>query len=294
MRIGRVDIAKTLTMVLENAKEGFSVIIAPREKGTSISFNVPGKIVIVSLLALVVAVIAFVMLGVTYGRLAMLSMKVRALEVENQKLRNETAAIAEIRQEIERIEMIKRQIEVWAGLADGRPGALYLTQPAEAVQDVPVELNSWPRHYSYAILRDFYRGAYLEAEKMVEPVSGWLSRTFAEKLGDGVSHPGIDIAAPTGTPVRCVLSGRVAFAGWDEVYGNLVIIDHGDSLMTIYGHNAKIMVREGEKVERGQIIATVGNTGRSTAPHLHFGIVKNGEPVDPMRMISFGAKPQDQ
>ncbi len=293
MRRSTLRIAEIIGFVIKNAAEGFSVIIAPREKGTSISFNLPGTMVILGLAISVVALVAFVMLGVTYERLAFLSMQVRRLEGENEKLRRETAAIAEIKQEIEKIELIKKQIEVWAGFAEGRAEQLSVVRGA-TLQDIPVELSSWPRQYSYSILKEFYQGAYLGGQRMLEPVSGWISRTFIQNLGEGVSHPGIDIAAPTGTPVRCVLSGRVAFAGWDEIYGNLVIIDHGDSLMTIYGHNAKIMVKEGEKVERGQIIATVGNTGRSTAPHLHFGIVKNGEAVDPMSMISFGGKPQVQ
>jgi murein DD-endopeptidase MepM/ murein hydrolase activator NlpD len=70
-------------------------------------------------------------------------------------------------------------------------------------------------------------------------------------------------------------------ARWDEVYGNLVVVEHGDSLSTIYGHNDKTLVKEGDHVTKGQIIATVGSTGKSTAPHVHFEILRNGKPVDP-------------
>ncbi|MGQ9603343.1 MAG: peptidoglycan DD-metalloendopeptidase family protein [bacterium] len=285
----RLKIKDILMFLLENLTSGFSVIVAPLEKGTSISFNLPSKIVIIGIVTIVVAMAAFVMLGFTYGRLALISMEINRLQGENQRLREQTAAIVEIRKEIERIEIIRKQIEVWAGLSEEGVVKAGPVRGA-AIHEIPAELNPWPRQFSYSILRDFYSGAYLDQERMVEPAAGWISRTFVAATGGGVSHPGIDIAAPTGTPVRSVLSGRVVFAGWDEIYGNLVILDHGDSLMTIYGHNAKIVVREGDKVERGQIIATVGNTGKSTAPHLHFGIIKNGEVVDPMSMISFGSK----
>lgn len=289
----RLRIKDIFMFLLENLTSGFSVIVAPQQKGTSISFNLSSKIVIIGIVTIVVAIAAFVMLGYTYGRLALISMQVKRLEGENQRLREQTAAIADIRKEIERIEIIRRQIEVWAGLSKEGVVESALVRGA-AIQEIPVELNPWPRQFSYSILRDFYSGAYLDRERMIEPVAGWISRTFAADTGGGGSHPGIDIAAPTGAPVRSVLSGRVAFAGWDEIYGNLVILDHGDSLMTIYGHNAKIMVREGEKVERGQIIATVGNTGKSTAPHLHFGIIKSGKAIDPMSMISFRSESADQ
>ena len=79
----------------------------------------------------------------------------------------------------------------------------------------------------------------------------------------------------------------VKAARWDDVYGNVIEIEHNDSLSTIYGHNEKILVKEGEYVTRGQVIATVGNTGRSTAPHLHFEVLKNREPVDPEAYVVF-------
>jgi murein DD-endopeptidase MepM/ murein hydrolase activator NlpD len=87
--------------------------------------------------------------------------------------------------------------------------------------------------------------------------------------------------------VRSALGGAVKAAAWDDVYGNLIEIEHDDSLSTIYGHNEKILVKEGEYVNRGQVIATVGNTGRSTAPHLHFEVLKNGKPVDPEGYVVF-------
>jgi murein DD-endopeptidase MepM/ murein hydrolase activator NlpD len=114
-----------------------------------------------------------------------------------------------------------------------------------------------------------------------------VSRRFINMVEGGPGHPGIDIAASQGTPVRCALDGVVEAAGWDDIYGNLIEVKHNDSLSTVYGHNEKVLVKEGEYVTRGQVIATVGNTGRSTAPHLHFEVLENGKAVDPEAYVAF-------
>jgi len=101
-------------------------------------------------------------------------------------------------------------------------------------------------------------------------------------LGKGhVFHSGIDLAAPTGTPVFAVAAGTVVRAGSDRSYGNVVVIDHHNGYQTLYAHNSKLLVKAGEQVSAGRPIAKVGSTGRSTGPHLHFEIHRSGQRVDP-------------
>ena len=95
-------------------------------------------------------------------------------------------------------------------------------------------------------------------------------------------HYGVDIAAPIGEPVMASASGQVVFSGWTTELGNLVIIYHGNEYFTYYGHNELILVKVYEKVKRGDVISTSGNSGISSGPHLHFEIWKDGEPVDPL------------
>jgi murein DD-endopeptidase MepM/ murein hydrolase activator NlpD len=116
---------------------------------------------------------------------------------------------------------------------------------------------------------------------MILPANGWVSRAFGSDAAGKSGHAGIDIVAPKGTPVRCALDGVVKSAGWDDVYGNLVVVEHGDSLATLYGHNDRVVVKAGDRVAKGQIIAVVGSTGKSTAPHVHFEILRDNKPVDP-------------
>ena len=94
-------------------------------------------------------------------------------------------------------------------------------------------------------------------------------------------HSGLDFPAPSGTPIRASAGGRVVFAGWRSDYGNQVQIDHGNGLLTRYSHASKLTVSVGDIVTPGQVVAEVGSTGRSTGPHLHFEVLKDGEFVDP-------------
>lgn len=115
------------------------------------------------------------------------------------------------------------------------------------------------------------------------PVTGRISSTYGMRWGS--MHHGVDVAVPTGTPVTAAAAGRVSFAGWNGGYGYLVSIDHGNRIETRYAHNSRIVVRVGQHVQRGDLIAYSGNTGRSTGPHVHFEIRQNGQSVDPMNYL---------
>jgi len=101
-------------------------------------------------------------------------------------------------------------------------------------------------------------------------------------------HRAIDIAAREGIPIRAAADGVVVMTGWGGNYGRTVLIDHGYDFATKYAHNSQILVRRGQHVRRGQLISYMGNTGRSTGPHLHFEVWYKGKPVNPMKYLSSG------
>ncbi|MDF1544023.1 MAG: M23 family metallopeptidase [bacterium] len=113
------------------------------------------------------------------------------------------------------------------------------------------------------------------------PLRGSISQEFHIDSPDKY-HPGTDIACAEGTVVLTTASGEVIFAGEDENYGLMLVIKHSDSMSTVYGHNSELLVSTGEHVEAGRRIALSGNTGKSTAPHLHYEIRLHDEPINPM------------
>lgn len=122
------------------------------------------------------------------------------------------------------------------------------------------------------------------------PTQGWLSSQFTRSrfhpiLHENRPHEGIDVTAPTGTPIVAPAAGRVIRASSDKGYGLTVEIDHGNGIVTRFAHCSRLAVRVGQQVTRGQLIAAVGSTGLSTAPHLHYEIHVNGAPVDPLRYL---------
>ena len=129
----------------------------------------------------------------------------------------------------------------------------------------------------------------LASTPSVWPARGWVTSDFGQRLdpytADRVTHAGLDIAAPHGKEVSAPSDGTVVFAGLEGGYGNVLVIDHGYGIKTRYGHLSKILVKAGDRVKRGSAIANVGNTGRSTGPHLHYEVRVNGVPQNPRKFI---------
>lgn len=133
------------------------------------------------------------------------------------------------------------------------------------------------------------RQSLLNATPNIKPAKGWITSRFGKRVnpvtGQLARHTGIDIAAAPGSPVYAPADGIVIFASYDESYGKLVSIDHGYGVTTRFGHNSQVFVHVGQKVSKYDVISAVGNTGRSTGPHLHYEVRINGTPVDPGNFI---------
>lgn len=121
------------------------------------------------------------------------------------------------------------------------------------------------------------------------PVKGWVTSGFGPRISPFTEkpawHDGLDIGAAPNTPVRAPAQGRITSTGYDPKLGNIVRVDHGYGVETLYGHLAKALVKEGQRVERGDVIALVGSSGLSTGPHLHYMVKLNGQALDPAKYI---------
>ena len=122
---------------------------------------------------------------------------------------------------------------------------------------------------------------------------GWLSSAYGNRMdpitGQPAWHAGVDFAGSQGSDVLAVASGVVVFADRRDGYGKLVEINHGNGVSTRYGHHDKLLVKAGEIVKKGDVIGLMGSSGRSTGPHVHFEVLRNGRTIDPTRFISGNA-----
>lgn len=133
------------------------------------------------------------------------------------------------------------------------------------------------------------RDGLLPSTPTTWPAKGWITSTFGPRedpfTGERIMHLGIDLAAPEGAQVRAPAAGTITFVGERAAYGNMIAIDHGRGISTHYAHLSRVLVKVGDVVERGEHVGGVGNTGRSTGPHLHYEVRVNGVPVNPRRYV---------
>ncbi|WP_293985648.1 murein hydrolase activator EnvC [uncultured Megasphaera sp.] len=160
-------------------------------------------------------------------------------------------------------------------------------QASQAIADMLRQRESAPAAASGgdAGEPDSYPAAAAGSGGMIWPVNGVVTSPYGYRthpiFGTTIYHSGIDIGVDYGTPVQAAAGGTVVEAAWISGYGYSVIIDHGNGLSTLYGHNQELAVSAGQQVSQGQVIAYAGSTGNSTGPHVHFEVRSSGEPVDP-------------
>jgi len=223
---------------------------------------------------ILVALGAFVAAGLLVVAATWISMARRAatadeLRIERDALLARRDSMAILAERLAGLETRETQLRVLSGLEGSRDSALWLSGAPRAVasasnpaaEDAATAPTMWP---------------------LTE--RGFLTQSLL--AGEDGDHPGIDIAVPRGSYIRAAGGGEVIEAAEDPVYGRFVLIDHGNGVWTRYGHAIYLTVERGQSVKRGEVIALSGSTGRSTAPHLHFEIIRNGRAVDPLSMVT--------
>lgn len=220
--------------------------------------------------AVVLGAAFYIPMARTAARVPGLERRIAVLELENDKVRELATALDSAEAHYATVRsMIGGDIVPSAHQAGAAlpaaPALAALPPDAPAAGPAPVIPARWP---------------------LDEP--GYVTRG---QIGTGTAdeaHPGIDIAVPEGSLVRASAGGHVAEAGLDPQYGNFVLLQHEDDYQTMYGHLSRILVRSGAAIEAGQVIGLSGNTGRSSAPHLHFEIRRDGNSIDPTTMVKEG------
>ena len=235
-----------------------------------------------SLYLLEIGLLCFIVLiglgAISYWKVARVAFQAEAFEERNRRLELQVRKIASLEQTLTEIQAIDEQLRTMLGLGVKDSTAPKMSRSrllAGAIKSLQGEKHTESR--TRPISRFIPSGW---------PVEGWITAGFEGKSTPSKRrHEGIDIAAQQGSVVKATADGTVSLAGWDDAFGNLVVIDHGGYFVTRYGHNSSMLVQQGDRVRRAQAIALVGNTGRSTAPHLHYEVIEKGQPKDPQRFL---------
>jgi Peptidase family M23 len=197
-------------------------------------------------------------------------------------------------EQIASLQSLASEVSVAYGIA-GRPGqGLHDLQNADTLTPTvkeSVQEYNFLKAASFSSV--YHRYAFQwqsHSEPSLWPVNGILRSSFGGRCdplsGEGTFHTGVDLAAATGTPVHVTADGVVTSAGWSGAYGKLVVVDHGNGIETYYAHLSEFMVVPGQEVQRGQIIALSGGTGRVTGPHMHYEVRLHGTPVNPYKYLA--------
>jgi murein DD-endopeptidase MepM/ murein hydrolase activator NlpD len=263
--------------------------------------------------------LAMVALGLTvhYASVVSLARENPTLREENLKLTQELSVIREqlehVSSTLDRVERFDQKLRAITLLSDPQRNlAMGPTEPqklegSDANQFVRSHAAEPPRVMAQRLdqlsaeatrqeqsLQELQ--AYFQEQKSllasvpsIWPARGWVTSDFGSRLdpytSERVMHAGLDIAGEHGKSIMSPAEGTVVFAGLEGGYGNVLVVDHGYGIKTRYGHLAAIKVKPGDKVKRGDIIAAMGNTGRSTGPHLHYEVRVNGIAQNPRKFI---------
>lgn len=226
-------------------------------------------------LALLVLILLFLAFA---GPITRSAARVPGLEAEVARLRSENTRVQELAAALNRAESNYQQLRGILGARAPDPAGLRPELPraraiAARTPGTTARFQPGPSIPTYWPLDD----------------RGFLTRGQVSPGTESEAHPGIDIAVPIGTPVRAAGGGTVELAGVNDDYGMFVRVRHPGGYETMYGHASRLLVRDGDEVAAGQVIALSGNTGRSTAPHLHFEVRRDGRSIDPLAIVKEGS-----
>lgn len=215
-----------------------------------------------------------ILFAATYGSLLLKARESMMYKKQVEELTKRTEQMGALRRNLAQLRAMNLQVRRMLGLDVTLADSLAMRQAGAAGTGRPQEVSA-------------DQASMLRAIPTFWPVRGFITKRFSAAGGasDAPLHYGIDIAVDRGTPIRAAAAGYVIDAGWNDTFGYFVEIDHGYGIKTLYAHADMLVVMNGERVAQGQTIAYSGNTGKSTAPHLHFQVTQNNVPVDPLKYL---------
>lgn len=296
------------------AKRFYTVLILPDATSPARKLHITRTIVTAICSVTAVSVLAFGFFLYQYVNLNVRMLELKQLRQDASDRNVLAAKVGQLEGELTRLRELDRKLRVVAGLDAGEEQAGRLAQGGaetvsraallEAVRTGTGRLADWvtrdletlgneitSRERSFRELKDLLEAkrSILASTPTIWPVKGLITAGYGYRVspftGQREMHEGLDVAAPNGTPILATADGVVSFVGPLAAFGNVVFINHGHGFTTFYAHASTTRVKEGQQVNRGQVVAYVGTTGRTTGPHVHYEVQVNGATVNPLKYI---------
>jgi len=302
---------------VSSSNESFTLIVVPDRHAEVKRFHLRKAWVFQALGAVGVLILVALVMAGHYVSVVSEARENPVLRDENLKLKSELAVIREqlqhVGQTLDRVERFDQKLRAITLLSDPQrnlamgpteqqplavssDNQFVRSKAAEGPQVLAQKLEKLSgeatrQEQSLQELQAYFQDqkSLLASVPSIWPTRGWVTSDFGSRLdpytSERVMHAGLDIAGPHGKEIVAPADGTVVFAGLEGGYGNVLVVDHGYGIKTRYGHLASIKVKSGERVKRGDVVAAMGNTGRSTGPHLHYEVRVNGIAQNPRKFI---------
>lgn len=275
----------------------FILVVAHSIHGRLQRVHIPQKYVYGVLMLAVVGAVSIFGFVSSYARMAWKVANYNTLRNETESLRGRyerlQKTVNQTNAQLASLQMLAQEVSVAYGIKQSIVGAADLSSEARlapTMKETLAEYNFLRGSRLSQLEGSYTQRFHVNVVPSIWPVNGRLMGGFGERTdpfsGEGAYHTGVDISAPSGTPVEATADGRVQFCGFYHGYGRVVIVDHGNNYSTYYAHLSRANVMEGQEIRRGEVLGAVGSTGRSTGPHLHYEVRVSEAPVNPYRFLN--------
>jgi len=280
-------------------QEYFVVVLAHSLRGRLRRVHIPHQAVYITLALALIGGFSLFGFVASYARMAWKVANYNALRNEADQLRTRYQSLQKVvsqtNQQLASLEVFANEVQVAYGIKQKLEGPADISSEgklapsfAESIADYDYLRTANNLSLGSRAYRQHFQP--VNSQPSIWPVDGRLMGAFGERTdpfsGEGAFHKGVDISAPTGTPIRATADGIVVFAQMENGYGRIIKIDHGDGMQTFYAHLSRFYVQAGQDVRRGEVIGAVGTSGRVTAAHLHYEVRLGGAPVNPYRYLA--------
>ena len=265
---------------MKKFNDHYTLMFVPEDKGKTFTLRIPKYVFHSILLFLIIFFSGIILLLFKSGEIAAKLQVLSLIRMENEKLLKENDDLRRIIEKINHLDQLSKYLNRLSSIP-----ALH-EERDHGITNISIKKNENIISYNPQKFQHLINGDKISSLPNIPPVEGWMTRPFLpDTTASNRGHQGVDFAATLGTPIKATAPGVVGKIENDKYFGLIITVIHDNGYATRYGHCSQILVSKHEHVNRGQTIALVGNTGRSTAPHLHYEVIKDGRNIDPTKHI---------